>query len=72
MTVQPIAYSYWRRIAAGARTFKATPANVKDDVRYLAKLDVQNGTITRDQYESLIGEAYPEEAVGENSEPAEE
>lgn len=62
MTVKPIAHSYWRRIKDGARTFKATPANVKDDVRYLAQEDVRGGVITEDQYKTLIGEDFPAEA----------
>lgn len=59
MAVKPIAHSYWRRIKDGARTFKATPASVKEDVKYLAKQDVENGSITPDQYLALIGEEYP-------------
>lgn len=59
MTVKPIAHSYWRRIKDGARTFKATPANVKEDVKYLAQQDVAAGVITAGQYKTFIGEDYP-------------
>lgn len=59
MTVKPIAHSYWRRIKDNARSFKATPVSVKEDVRYLAQQDVQLGVITQEQYKELIGEDYP-------------
>lgn len=58
MAVKAIAYSYWRRIKAGARTFDQTPDAVKDDVRTLAREDVENGVITEADYERLIGEPY--------------
>lgn len=59
MAVKPIARSYWRRIKAGARTFDQTPDELKDDVRELAREDVEAGVITAAEYEELIGEPYP-------------
>lgn len=58
MAVKAIAYSYWRRIKAGARTFDQTPDELKDDVRTLAQEDVENGVISEADYERLIGEPY--------------
>lgn len=59
MAVKAIAYSYWRRIKAGGRAFNSIPANVKDDVRILAQIDVADGVITADEYKEFIGEDYP-------------
>lgn len=59
MAVKAIAHSYWRSIKRGTRTFESIPDNVKDDVRYLAQTDVQNGVITADEYKQYIGEIYP-------------
>ena len=58
MAVKAIAHSYWRRIKTGSRTFDTVPDSVKDDVRTLAKMEVADGVITEDVYETLIGEAY--------------
>jgi len=51
---------YWRTIKRGTRTFDSVPENLKDDVKALAKADVADGTITADEYEKFIGEAYAE------------
>ena len=59
MAVKAIAHSYWRSIKRGTRTFESIPESVKDDVRTLAKTDVQEGVITAEQYEQYIGEPYP-------------
>lgn len=59
MAVKAIAHSYWRSIKRGVRTFESIPDSVKDDVRTLAKTDVQNGVITADEYKSYVGEDYP-------------
>ena len=59
MAVKAIAYSYWRRIKAGGRDFNSIHANVKDDVRILAQIDVADGVITADEYKEFIGEDYP-------------
>ena len=58
MAVKAIAHSYWRSIKRGTRTFESIPSNVKDDVRYLAKTDVENGEITEEEYKQYIGEDY--------------
>ena len=54
MAVKAIAYSYWRSIKRGNRTFGSIPDSVKDDVRTLAQYDVQNGVITPEQYKQYI------------------
>ena len=59
MAVKAIAHSYWRSIKRGTRTFGGIPASVKEDVRTLAKADVQEGVITAEQYEQYIGEPHP-------------
>lgn len=61
MKVKAIAHSYWRSIKRGNRTFESIPDSVKDDVRYLAKTDVQNGVITEEEYKNFIGEDYTAE-----------
>ena len=61
MAIKAIAHSYWRSIKRGSRTFESIPDNVKDDVRTLAQADVASGTITAEEYEQYIGEAYPAE-----------
>lgn len=63
--VKAIAYSYWRRIAAGARKFASVPTSVRDDVRTLARDDVEAGAITADEYAVLIGEPYPDAAAAQ-------
>ena len=47
MAVKAIAYSYWRRIKAGARTFDSVSDSVKEDVVTLAREDVEKGIITK-------------------------
>ena len=54
MAVKAIAYSYWRSIKRGNRTFGSIPDSVKDDVRTLAQADVQDGIITPEQYKQYI------------------
>lgn len=56
--MKAITYSYWRSIKRGNRTFESIPANVKDDVKALAKQDVVDGVITADEYKEYIGEDY--------------
>jgi hypothetical protein len=53
-----IAKIYWRNIKNGNRTFESIPANVKDDVKTLAKQDVVDGVITAEEYKEYIGEDY--------------
>lgn len=65
MAIKPIAYSYWRRIKANGRTYASVPASVKVDVKALAILDVQNGIITTDEYQTYIGKEYTEPEVSD-------
>lgn len=58
MAIKAIAHSYWRSIKRGSRTFESIPDNVKDDVRTLARADVENYVITIMDYEQYIGEQY--------------
>ena len=66
MEVQAIAHSYWRLIKSGKRTFeslakvsaKSGYPTMQEQVKYLAKTDVQNGTITEEEYKQYIGEDY--------------
>lgn len=50
---------YWRTIKRGTRTFDAVPAHLKEAVKHLALAEVQDGTITAEQYKEYIGEDYP-------------
>lgn len=59
MTVKAIAHSYWRTVKRGKRTFESVPENLKDDVKTLARADVENEVITAEEYKSYIGEDYP-------------
>lgn len=56
--VRPIAHSYWRSIKRGNRTFESIPDELQNDVRTLAKADVENEVITTAEYEQYIGEVY--------------
>ena len=58
MAVKAIAHSYWRSIKRGARTFESVPDNLKDDVRTLARADVEAGVISAEEYAQYIGEEY--------------
>ena len=60
MKISAIAHSYWRLIKAGKRTFDSVPDTMKDQVKELAKTDVENGVITREEYKDYIGEEFPE------------
>ena len=49
----------WRnRIEAGTKNFEDCPPKYKSDVLALMRQDVEDGVITKDQFESLTGEAY--------------
>lgn len=49
----------WRnRIIAGDQKFEDCPARYKAQVLALLRIDVENGTITADQFEELTGEPY--------------
>ncbi len=54
--INPIAYSYWRRIKAGARKFADVPEKIKEDVRAVAQEEVEAGKITQEEVDRLIGE----------------
>ena len=49
---------YWRTIKRGTRTLAEVPANLKEEVKVLAKQDVINNVINEDQYKEFIGEDY--------------
>lgn len=55
MEVRPIAHSYWRSIKRGKRTFDSISDELKSDVLYLAKSDVENGVITEAEFEMYTG-----------------
>lgn len=60
MAIKAIAHSYWRsiqRVDTG-RTFVNIPDSVKDNVRALARIDVERNVITPETYLALIGEEY--------------
>ena len=59
MAVKAISHSYWRSIKRGTRTFESIKGEVKDDVRALARADVEAGVITREEYRDYIGEDCP-------------
>lgn len=56
--VKAIAHSYWRSIKRGTRTFDSVPASVKEDVRTLARADVEAGVISPEEYKMYIGEDW--------------
>ena len=56
-----IAKSYWRSIKRGTKTFEQVPEALKEDVKALAREDVESGAITAEQYEQYIGEPYMED-----------
>ena len=58
MKISAIAHSYWRLIKAGKRTFDSVPDTMKDQVKELAKTDVENGVITREEYKDYDDGRY--------------
>ena len=49
----------WRnRIIAGTRTFDEVPSTWKNAVKELLKEDVEDGVLTEEEYEEIVGEAY--------------
>ena len=56
--INPIAYSYWRRIKAGAREFSKTPQNIKADVLQVARNACIDSKITVENFEKLFGEKF--------------
>lgn len=79
MKVKAISHSYWRAIKAGTRTFESVANSARaaiyeraDEIRYLAKCDVESGEITAAEYEQYIGEPYTaDNAAAENDASAE-
>lgn len=53
--INPIAYSYWRRIKAGARGFSDVPEKIKADVEAVAEEEVEAGKITQEEVDRLLG-----------------
>ena len=72
MTIQPIAYSYWRLIKAERKSFNSLsdeskngkPA-MKDQVLSIAKEEVKNGVITEAEFKKYTGLEYTDETVVE-------
>ena len=66
MKIQAIAHSYWRQVKRGTRTFeglekvkeKTGYPTMQEQVRYLAKAEVETEVIAPEEYEYYIGEAY--------------
>jgi hypothetical protein len=56
MAIKSIAYSYWRRIKAKARTYASVPASIKTDILILAGEDLNNNIISQEEYNTLITE----------------
>lgn len=50
-----------KRILAGTQIFDDCPLKYKADVKAMFIEDVQNGVISAEQYEEIIGEPYPYE-----------
>lgn len=49
----------WRnRIEAGTQEFSNCPAKYKNDVLKLMRDDVEEGIITKEQFEEMTGEEY--------------
>ena len=53
--INPIAYSYWRRIKAKARNFAAVPEEMKPHVEQAAVNEIAQGIITREEFETFLG-----------------
>lgn len=52
-----------RRILAGTQKYEDCPLKYKNDVKTLLIEDVETGVITKEQYENITGEPYPEPPV---------
>ena len=59
--MSPIAKVYWRTVKRGTRAYTSVPSELKADVKALAAQDVSSGTISKEEYEQLIGETYAQE-----------
>lgn len=51
---------YWRTIKRGTRTIADVPANLRDEIKQLAKKDVKEGVISKNEYKKIFGEDYSE------------
>ena len=51
-----------KRILAGTQFFDDCPLKYKADVKAMFIEDVENGVISAEQYEEIIGEPYPYES----------
>ena len=58
MTISNFSHAYWRQIKAGNRTFESVKEGYKEQVKYLAQTDVENGIISEQDYFNYIGEKY--------------
>lgn len=59
MKVSAIAKIYWRKIKDSDKTYQEVVGETKKaEVKYLAREEVQSGSITPDQYQQYIGTAY--------------
>ena len=59
MAVNIFCHAYWRQVKRGVRTFESIPKESdREGVKILAKTDVENGIITPEEYEALIGEPH--------------
>lgn len=56
--MKAIAQSYWRSIKRGVRLFSDVPSSVAEDVKALARTEVENGTISEAECAAYFGEAY--------------
>lgn len=52
-----------RRILAGTQKYADCPLKYKNDVKTLLIEDVETGVITKEQYENITGEPYPEPPI---------
>lgn len=59
--MSPIAKVYWRTVKRRTRAYSSIPDELKTDVKSLAAQDVSSGTISAEEYNRLIGEAYEQE-----------
>lgn len=67
MKIQAVAHSYWRSIKRGKRTFESLSEEskfsyppMKEQVLYLAKADVVDNVITKEEFEQYTGLNYDE------------
>lgn len=54
--INPVAYSYWRRIKAGAKEYSDVPKAIKEDVKAVAQNELDEGIISQEDFDKWIGE----------------